>query len=101
MDVLFYDRKNKRNVKLSQLVRTRLIADLIQGDPQEEDMLKGDLSDLMEREIIDGREFPGILSWHPQVLGEVAYKTEDCPDYMNFDKYCLISDLVFLDLEGV
>lgn len=98
MDVLFYDRKNKRQVRASELERARVIADLIQGDRQEQDMLKGDLAALLETEHVQGSQLPGLLSWHQAVIGNVAYRTPDCQSYANWNKYCLESDLVFLGL---
>ncbi len=37
--------------------------------------------------------------WTELKIGEFGYKSEDCPDYCNWDLYCLSEDLVFLELE--
>lgn len=102
MIALFYDRKNRCIVRSDELVETKVIAEVIQGDSQETDLLVDPLSELMKFEIdgVKGSEtvFPGLLSWHTIMLGEIGYKSKDCPSYMNFDRYCMQSDLVFLEM---
>lgn len=95
MDVVFYDRKHKCEVKASQLVRTRCIAEFLQGDSQDPPKSFDDL----EPEILDGHPYPGRLAFHEVVLGELAYKTPACPSYQNWDRHLMESDLVFLRLE--
>ena len=100
MDVIFWDRKHGNWVKASQLSKTRVIADLIQGDRQETSMLDKPISELMEHEVLEGgTTFPGALSWHEVTIGELGYKSPSCPSYMNFDRHLMLSDLVFIGFE--
>lgn len=99
MEAIFYDRKNKRSVKLSELVKIKLTADLIQGDPQEQSMLKGDLANLFKAESIeDGGYEPGLLYWYEHDVSEFGYKSPACPSYMNWDMHCKFTDLVLMDI---
>jgi len=98
MVALFYDRKNHCLVRSNELMQTRVIADVIQGDPQEQSMMDKPIDILMQQEDVDGHKFPGLLSWHKMTIGELGYKTAACPSYMNFDRHLMQSDLVFLEM---
>ncbi len=88
MIALFYDRKNKATVRSDQLVRINLVAALVQVEEQ-------DSKNLTWEEL---HEEEGRLHFMPHQLGEVGYKSEDCAPYQNWDRFCMVSDLVFIDL---
>lgn len=102
MDVVFYDRKNRREVRLSQLVRINLQSEYLSGDSQDHPR---SFDDLKPDDVIDPKtgeavgHCPGRLWFSPVIAGDVGYKSEKCPSYQNWDLYCLESDLVFLRLE--
>jgi hypothetical protein len=97
--VLFWDRNNRRTVRSDQLFRINYVAEVIQGDPQERDMLKGDIADLMKWEKTDdGDEYPGLLAFHEIQVADLGYKSEKCPSHMNWDLHVHSRDLVFLEL---
>jgi hypothetical protein len=127
MEAVFYDRKNKREVKASELMDIKLVQHLVACDDQE--LVPS------ERKIIHrsfrGKEVPEVINYGTflklrqskeidrftewsdlpsekivkygfpveQTLGEYGYKSEECPSYMNWDKHCMLTDLVFLRFE--
>jgi hypothetical protein len=104
MDALFWDRKNRRQVRLSQLVPTRCVVDLVQADPQDPprswDDTKPDDAigwDDEGREVVEKGAFPGrITFWGLE--WRLAYKSEKCPTFQNHDLCCNPEDLVLLDV---
>ena len=104
MDALFWDRKNRRQVKLSELQPTKCVADLLQADPQDPPRswddtepqdaigLDADGREVVEKGVLPGRITFWTLEWR------LAYKSEKCPHYMNFDLHCNPEDLVLLDI---
>lgn len=102
MIAIFYDRRNKLMVRSDQLVPTNCVAEVLQGDSQEGSYLNKPISELLEpekgRDAEGEYEYPGALTWHTIQIATLGYKSESCPGYMNFDKQCSLSDLVFLEL---
>lgn len=83
MDAVFYDRKHKCEVRLSQLMGTNVVTDVITVD--------GDDPKWMSR-----KDDWGVKRCQ---LGDIGYKSAECPDYCNWDRYLMETDLVFLRLE--
>lgn len=75
MIVVFYDRKNKREVKSSELMRIRLVRNVYVDD--------GD----------------GTMVSSEIEIASVGYKDKNCGSHTNWDLYCTENDLVFLRLE--
>lgn len=84
MDVIFYDRRNKREVKASQLFPINFIQKIVVADTDERKWV----SDLDELSVIEKK------------LGEIGYKSDNCESYQNWDMWLMESELVFLRLEG-
>jgi len=83
MDVVFYDRKNKCEVRSSQMIDTGKVVRFIVGcDSPQEGKLSFDNMNHLEDNIAD-----------------VVYKTAKCPSYCNWDNFTQLKDLVFLKLE--
>lgn len=80
MKAIFYDKKNKREVSSDELMPTNVVRTIVGADDQffrDEDS-----------------RFP-----IEEVIGNLCYKTEECPSYQNWDKFLMETDLVFLRLE--
>lgn len=83
MNVIFWDRKHKREVKSSQLMSTNVVQHYVTcGDA--DDAPRPALEELYNTS---------------QVVGEIGYKSEVCPDNCNWDLYLMEADLVFIRLE--
>lgn len=77
MIVVFYDRKNRREVTNEQLMPIKLVREVWLGcsqDPDQDCLVTEDVATL-------------------------GYKSEECPNYKNWDLYCNYTDLIFLRLE--
>lgn len=71
LTVIFYDRKNQREVSNKELVPINVVV-----------------------------EVPATTrNIHRIPIGEFGYKSKQCPKTSNWDLYCLYSDLIFLRLE--
>ena len=71
LTVIFYDRKNQREVSNKELMPINAVA-----------------------------EVPVTThNIHSIQIGEFGYKSKKCPKCTNRDLYCMYSDLVFLRLE--
>jgi hypothetical protein len=92
LDAVFYDRSNKREVRSSQLCEVRVGVPLVAANPH-------DPPDKFEfHNPVDEYDHP--LMWsHNLILGEVGYRSDKCSEFMNFDTYTMLSDLVFLRFE--
>lgn len=127
VNVVFYDRKNKREVKSSQLMFTNCVRTLVQCDDQElqfsdrrllydkrhkfsEPITEEQFNTMVEHGIIDIqisgpwshlKQEKVVKYGYPvsEQIGNIAYKSENCPSYCNWDLYCMDTDLVFLRLE--
>ena len=77
--VIFYDRKYDCEVSNDQLVFVNVQTDVISTD--------------REDDIVEDR------GYHTLQLGEVGYKSEDCDSFRNWDRFLMVSDLVFLRFE--
>jgi hypothetical protein len=40
------------------------------------------------------------LYYQEEKIGTLGYKSENCPGYQNFDLFCNVEDLVFLDIQA-
>jgi hypothetical protein len=78
---VFYDRKNFREVKNTELCFTNYVVDLARYDDESYKPNK-------------------INGFYELVLGELGYKSEKCNTFSNFDLTCMYSDLVFLRFEN-
>jgi hypothetical protein len=87
VEVVFYDRKNHREVKASQLCQINYV----------------ETSLVIDSEEFRGGEWQG-QSVHPAYLQErrvasLGYCSESCPPYRNWDLTAVPEDLVFLRFE--
>lgn len=119
MKVIFYDRKNKREVSNEELIPTRLIQNIAIID--DDDSLvptgrrltgRGDaytkeeyfnfitVRELPLWEDMKIEKTPIVLHTREQLIADLFYRSETCPSYVNGDLYCTITDLVFLRLES-
>lgn len=89
MDVVFYDRKNERKVRASELMLINLV----------EMRLVIDSEEYTDGEWLGPDKHPAYLKEHK--LGTLGYKSEKCPKYCNWDMWLLQSDLVYLRIEDV
>ena len=85
MIAVFYDRKNKREVSSEQLVSINCVREIVVGDSD----------GYACRKIKPGQQ----LYLEKDLVAELGYKSEDCPDYANWNLYTTTKDLVFLRLE--
>lgn len=81
MIALFYDRKNKCQVRSDELHLIKLVREVWCGNSQEPE-----------------EKYPGTDHLQKDILGSIGYKSPKCPSYCNWDFWCNISDLVFIDL---
>lgn len=86
MEVVFYDRKNKKEVYSSalmsiKLAETRLVVD--SGGYR-----SGEWNQRTQKSYLK-----------EGVIGEIGYKSEKCDKHLNWDRHLMQSDLVFLRLE--
>lgn len=126
MKVIFYDRKNKREVSNDQLLMSRLgqtvlstdSDDLIDSDRRMnpktyECMTMGEYLTYVREDWITKVEIARDGEWHTWPTEKVAkyihaadvftdtlvYKSEDCSSYKNWDLVTSVNDLVFLRFE--
>jgi len=86
MDTIFYDRKNNREVKSSELMQINLV----------ETRLVIDSEEYTRGEWLGQVKHPAYLK--EKQIGSIGYKSEKCPKYSNWDLTLHTSDLVFLRL---
>jgi len=80
---IFYDRKHRCEVTSAQLVGTNVVESYAScGDA-------------------DDRQRPALEElWNSsRIIGELAYRTRDCPKHQNWDRYLMTGDLVFLRMD--
>jgi hypothetical protein len=128
MKVVFYDRENKREVSSEQLMRTRVVRDIAVGDSNDMiptgRKLRPDTYEPLTYEVFlkekedegfnleNSHQFldkeweqwkseytPRVLYLREDLLSDLAYKSENCPEYCNWDLHTNTSSLVFLRLE--
>lgn len=114
MLVIFYDRRNRREVRSDQLMSIGLYEHILVGDPSESkatgrriDPSTGQaLTAEQHLDLNDGRCFwdwdpemaPGPAILRERLLANIGYKSATCPSYQNWDLYCQEQDLVFVRL---
>ena len=92
LDAVFYDRRHGREVRSSELCVTRLVVPLIAANPH-------DPPTKFEFDTPES-EYDTPLMWsHDLVIGDLGYRSEDCPKFKNWDMDTSINDLVFLRFE--
>lgn len=85
LDAIFYDKKNHREVKLSELGTTRIGNAIVTHDEdQPSPKRKADLS---------------LIIFTEEIKDQLCYKTEDCPEFCNWDMHLDQNDLIFLRIE--
>jgi hypothetical protein len=91
MIAVFYDRKNKCEVRSDQLMSINLMSLMSSyaGINCEGEKDGTPVSKLMDKELYKVTE----------VIGDVGYKSPKCADFHNWDFWCKLGDLVFLRLE--
>jgi len=92
MIAVFYDRKNRQFVTSEQLMQTNVVEHLV-GIDSEEFSPGSSLKSVVEKY---GEEVTYIQE---KVIGCLAYKSQNCPSYCNWDLFCNESDLIFVRLE--
>jgi hypothetical protein len=104
MDALFWDKKNRRQVKLSELQGARCSYDLLQADPFDpprswDDVKPDDVVgwDDEGREVIEKGACPGRIAFRT-FAWRLAYRSEKCPLSSRFDLHCNPEDLTLLDI---
>lgn len=123
MLVVFYDRKNRCEVRSDKLMSINFVRHFLVGDkdemtptgrrwvptdaiPDGEPMLQHNYVKLAK----SGKKLPPwntlkeeLTPYAPKlaevVIGTVGYKSSACPSYQNWDLFCTESDLVFVRLE--
>lgn len=75
---VFYDRKNKREVKNTELCFINAVVDVAR---------------------VSDEDPKHIRSSHELQIGELGYKSKDGNLNSNWDLYCMYSDLIFLGFE--
>lgn len=82
MIAVFYDRRNRRNVTSQELVPIELVRDMVTSDS-------------------DDRKQPKLKELYNVAIsvGELGYKSENCPKIQNWDLYTNLDELVFLCLK--
>jgi len=125
---IFYDRRNKREVSSDELVLTKLVQSIAVGDSDDEyvptgrrlnkewtgePFTKEQFDEAKAAGHFDNNRYEANITWEsmeiettPRVLylvnelmADLCYKSEKCPDYINGDIYTMTNDLVFLRLE--
>lgn len=92
MIVLFYDRKNKCQVKSTELMPINLIKTFAGVDS--EGYPRG-----TPVKTITKKYGEDCLFVSEEVMSTYGYKSVGCPDHCNWDNHCNVQDLVFLGLE--
>lgn len=78
MIAIFYDTKNKCEVNSKQLMRINFVTDLLSTDSD---------------------DHSSTIGYHRMQLGNIGWRTKECPSCQNWDKWTLEENLVFLRLE--
>jgi hypothetical protein len=84
---VFYDRKNKQEIRSDKLMHTKLVTHSLRIDCEER-----------TRGEWQGRKKERAYL-HEEIISDLCYKTPACPKHMNWDRDLTINDLVFLRLE--
>lgn len=90
MVVVFYDRKNKREVRSDQLFKAPVHHDVLSVDVDQADEVARPLKSF---------QYGSEILVTSEILWNLGYKSADCPSYLNYDMNLNESDLVFLRLE--
>ena len=90
MRVKFYDRRNKREVYNTDLMPINLVETRVLADCED---YRGDIS----AETFKDRGYSAFPS--DKKVASLGYKSKHCPEHQNWDTYCNLEDLVFLDVE--
>lgn len=80
MVVVFYDRKNQREVRSDELMPITLVQNVVRAEA--------------------GQNWKKNMWIDELPLGTIGYRSAKCPSYQNWDLYLTESDLVFLRLEA-
>ena len=92
MIVLFYDRKNKRQVRSDQLMSINLCESY--AAVSDEGFGPGTPVKTLTDKYGDE-----CLVIATRILATIGYKSENCPKYCNWDLWTTINDLIFLNFE--
>lgn len=124
---VFYDRKNKREVKSTDLMTINLVDNYASIDTDDRfvetgrriipesfepvtheqylsmkkdgDYAKCFKTDLPEWDLLKKEKTPIVLYPIEIQLANIGYKSENCPSNANWDLFCKDTDLVFLRFE--
>ena len=92
MIAVFYDRKNKREVTSDKLVKIRLINEYASVDG--EGCAPGTSVKYITDKYGDER-----LTLSQKLEGEIGYASPACENWLEWDLWCMQSDLIFLRLD--
>lgn len=121
MDVVFYDRKNKREVSNEQLCHINIVrcfaaideddtfvptgrrltpmGEPVTREEYTEGVAKGWYETIPAWNQLKVEKTPMVIHSVDEVVSDIGYKSENCPEYQNWDLHCLANDLVFLRFE--
>jgi len=123
LKVIFYDRKNNREVSNEQLMFINLVEYVAVGDKDDEFVPTGRRISPVTSESLSLDSFnevqqaldpnfigedwnmwkeektPKVLHLKEKLVSNLGYKSENCPNYQNWDLYTTIDSLVFLRFE--
>lgn len=88
MVAVFYDKKNKTEVRSDQLMPIKFV----------ETTLVVDAEEIESGRWAGNKKQPAYLT--TKTLATIGYKSKDCPKACNWNKYLNESDLVFLRLDA-
>lgn len=86
MEAIFYDRKNHREVKASELMSTNFVEVILVVDSEE--FTTGEWQQDKHKAYLSEKQ-----------IATLGYKSKDCESYKNWDLYLNQSDLIFLRVE--
>ena len=123
MIAVFYDRKNRREVRSDELTGVNVVRNILVGD--DDDMVPTGRRYVPTRAVPEGElmfprmyqetfgqetgaapfnsfkeeETPFGPKLHEAVIGTLGYKSKECPKEQNWDLFCTENDLAFLRME--
>ena len=125
LKAVFYDRKNKREVTSEELHPTRYVQSIAVGDRDDAMQPTGRKINPLTLEPFTREQFdqallteyfkdsgdpnpewpswsaektPTVLYLLEELIADLCYKSEKCPQHQNWDLHTTLSDLVFLRL---
>lgn len=92
MEAIFYDRRNKYEVKASELLLCNVIEAKVKAVAEE-------YPSGTPINTITSKYGDDMIYIFNEPAFDFIYKSKNCPEYLSFDKMCNYADLIFLRLE--